>query len=212
MSVLELWRGVHPNPGPSTNPLWRKCYLWVISLAGAGISVAVLAAALAPSPGNHLQPLGGILGTVGLLFSVWVGWYAHCVPMDWGYTGTPPIGIERARERIRTRERSRKLFLKDPQLASELGIGRPDLLRTFDDGGLVDVNQVPASSLSSLPGVDVQLAERIVALRQDVGGFSSANEVEFDIGSPARTARPCSRVHDLSVEVGRGAGRRSEVR
>lgn len=120
MQAQELWRRIGRNPGPSLHPLWRKSYLWVISLAGAGISIALLAAALAPSPGNHVQPIGGVLGTAGLFFSIWVGWYAHCVPMG-------EETIEDAKSRIRARERSLRLLEKNPRLASELAIGRPDL-------------------------------------------------------------------------------------
>lgn len=81
MKFHQAWVQVRPHPGPSLHPIWRKSYLWLISLASAGAFIALLAAALAPSPGNHVQPIGGILGTAGLLFSIWIGWYAHCVPM-----------------------------------------------------------------------------------------------------------------------------------
>jgi hypothetical protein len=44
-------------------------------------------------------------------------------------------------------------------LAAELRIGRPDLPRHFDDGGLIDVNTVPAQVLSRLPGLRPEEAE-----------------------------------------------------
>ncbi len=177
VQVLELLRKIKPNPGPSLHPVWRKSYLWIISLAGAGISVAVLAAALAPSPGNHVQPLGGVLGIAGLLFSLWTGWYAHFVPL-----GHPTIGD--AKSRIRARQRSLRMLERDPKLSSELGIGRPDLPRRFDDGGLVDVNHVPASVLTTLPGIDVTLAEEIVRMREHLGSFDSTADVEIVLNLP----------------------------
>lgn len=70
-----------PQPTPSRYPVWRKIYLWLISLAGAGICIGVLAASLAPSPGNKYEPVGGILGSLGLLFAAWIGWYAHRVSL-----------------------------------------------------------------------------------------------------------------------------------
>ena len=38
-------------------------------------------------------------------------------------------------------------------LAQELKIGRPDLPRDYDDGGLVDVNHVPAAILAARLGL-----------------------------------------------------------
>src|SRR5690606_39982870 len=38
-------------------------------------------------------------------------------------------------------------------LAKRLAIGRPDLPRQFDDGGLIDLNHAPEHVLTSLPGV-----------------------------------------------------------
>ena len=71
-----------PQPKPSRYPVWRKTYLWLISLAGMIGCVALLAAALVPSPGNDYNPLGGILGSFGLLISAWIGWYAHRIPVN----------------------------------------------------------------------------------------------------------------------------------
>ncbi|WP_214371319.1 hypothetical protein [Pseudonocardia sp. H11422] len=41
------------------------------------------------------------------------------------------------------REDARRLAASDPQMARELRIGRPDLPRSYDDGGLVDLNSAP---------------------------------------------------------------------
>ena len=71
-----------PHPQPSRYPIWRKTYLWLISITGLIGCVVTLASALAPSPGHNYQPVGGVLGTLGLLFSGWIGWYAHRVPLD----------------------------------------------------------------------------------------------------------------------------------
>lgn len=72
---------------------------------------------------------------------------------------------------------------RNPRLADELGIGRPDLRRNFNDGGLLDVNHVRESYLPHLPGVNQDLAARIVGHRQSVGGFHTAGDLEvtFDV-------------------------------
>jgi hypothetical protein len=77
---------------------------------------------------------------------------------------------------LRQRERrrlSREILTADPALARTLAIGRPDLDRTFADGGLIDVNQVPAWVLADLPGLDSELAQRIVDARTHLDGLRS---------------------------------------
>jgi hypothetical protein len=141
--------------------------------------IALLAAALAPAGKNHFQPAGAVAGVFGLMLSAWVGWYAHAIPL--ADADTKP-----ARARMRARERALRILREDPKLATELKIGRPDLTRDFDDGGLVDVNQVPASVLTTLDGIDGGLAERIVSVRKSVGEFDSTGDLESVLDLPPK--------------------------
>jgi hypothetical protein len=154
------------------NPRARKTLLWFYSIAGSLGSIALIAAALAPSPGQHVRPIGGIGGFAGLFFSIWLGWRAHLVEL-------PQRTVESAKDRIRSRGRALKIVKTNPVLATELRIGRPDLIRKFDDGGLVDVNHVPATILQTLPGISTELAVRIVATRKSVGGFDARGDLEI---------------------------------
>jgi Helix-hairpin-helix motif len=96
-----------------------------------------------------------------------------------------PAYVEALRRHAR-RERARALVVDNPALAAELHVGRPDLDREFDDGGLVDVNEVPAATLATLPGFTSELAESVVRARQRVGGrFFSAEELVVHGGVPA---------------------------
>ena len=79
---------------------------------------------------------------------------------------------------------SLRLLERNPWLASELAIGRPDLPRRFDDGGLVDVNHVLASVLASLSAVDIAMAERIVTMREHIGSYDSTADVEIVLDLP----------------------------
>ncbi|GAA0491264.1 hypothetical protein Ade02nite_22840 [Paractinoplanes deccanensis] len=63
------------------------------------------------------------------------------------------------------REQSRLFATLDPRRARTLGIGRPDLARRFDDGGLIDINHVPAAALPHLTKLAPKTAERIAAAR-----------------------------------------------
>ncbi len=144
----------------------RKVGLILLGVTGIAICIAVLAASLAPSPGQSYRPIGGVLGSLGLLVSVWFIWVAYRTV------------ISESKARIRLRQKARRIVRKNPQLATELGIGRPDKFRDFDDGGLIDVNHVPAAYLLHLPGINQALASRIAAIRQSIGGFDTSGDME----------------------------------
>ncbi len=82
------------------------------------------------------------------------------------------------------RRQARELARTDPALARELGIGRPDQHRQYDDGGLVDVNHATVEALELLPGVTRELAERIDRARVELGHFTSAEELSATAGLP----------------------------
>jgi hypothetical protein len=75
------------------------------------------------------------------------------------------------------RRKAREQAARDPLLARELRIGRPDLPRQYDDGGLIDLNHAPGPAMTVLNGVTPEIAERIVSMREHVGCFSSAEEL-----------------------------------
>ena len=79
-------------------------------------------------------------------------------------------------ERLRERERARRLARDRPALAQEIGIGRPDLPNA-QDAGLIDINNAPAGVLARLPGVDDVLASKIVEAREGSHGFSSIEDL-----------------------------------
>ena len=83
---------------------------------------------------------------------------------------------ENARERLSDRKHALKLAHENPALAQEMGIGRPDK-RGAVDGGLVDMNNASVAALEKLPGIDDQLATRIVEARAQIGGFSSLEDL-----------------------------------
>ncbi|MGW5261815.1 ComEA family DNA-binding protein [Microbispora sp. NPDC004025] len=89
-----------------------------------------------------------------------------------------------AQQRRALRQQARELAEHDPVMARELRIGRPDLPRQYDDGGLVDVNHAPASVIAGLPGLTPALADQIVRVRDQVGGFVSAEDVSAAASLP----------------------------
>jgi hypothetical protein len=76
------------------------------------------------------------------------------------------------------RRRAHEIVDRDPLMARELAIGRPDLpRRRFQDGGLVDLNCAPAALISTTCGLTPEQAEAIVTARQHLGSFTNVDEV-----------------------------------
>ncbi len=89
---------------------------------------------------------------------------------------------DRAEDRLDAREEARRLVREDPARAIEMGVGRPD--RDGFAGGLVDLNNAPASVIEELSGVSREQAERIVVMREEVGGFSSLEDLAHVLDLP----------------------------
>ncbi len=102
------------------------------------------------------------------------------MPRPAGDSNARAVAAASARRDLR--QRAREQAAEDLLIARELRIGRPDLPRHYDDGGLVDVNHVPAQTLTALRGVTPQVAEHIVAVRERVGAFTSAEELAATAG------------------------------
>ncbi|NEA30941.1 helix-hairpin-helix domain-containing protein [Streptomyces sp. SID13031] len=75
------------------------------------------------------------------------------------------------------RNQARHIAATEPTRARALGIGRPDLPRQFDDGGLIDVNDAPVDLLDTLPGITGRQAAAIVASRTQQGRFRLVDEL-----------------------------------
>ncbi|WP_116023568.1 ComEA family DNA-binding protein [Thermomonospora umbrina] len=129
---------------------------------------------------------GGALAGLGMLLmmTLWITGTVHAFGVR--STVYPPAtprdrvnqhAIHVAKYRRTLREEARSLVAEDPELAHELCIGRPDLSRVYDDGGLIDVNHVPPFVLASLPGMTPELVERITGDRQENGPFVSVEEL-----------------------------------
>jgi hypothetical protein len=82
-----------------------------------------------------------------------------------------------ARDRIERRKDARHLLQTDPDLAREMRIGRPDMPREYDDGGLVDVNHVPGTVLATQLGLTQGEVTDVLGARDKLGKFASADEL-----------------------------------
>jgi hypothetical protein len=95
-------------------------------------------------------------------------------------TAGPPSGNQQAMASVeqarRKRDEARKLAVKDPMMARELGIGRPESNHGYDDGGLLDLNVATAEQLSSVCGLPRDVAEEVVASRAALGHFEHVED------------------------------------
>lgn len=97
------------------------------------------------------------------------------------------------------RERARTLARTDPAEALRRGVGRPDLAGS-DHGWVVDVNHAPAAVLETLPGVEPDLARRIVAARGSIGLASSIDDLGLMLDLDHRTVERL-RATAVAVEI-----------
>ncbi len=161
---------------------------WALGLAAAGyaaVSGFVVWGGAWNSDGNVQINLG-----VVAVLLLWGGSTAHALAIRRSlFFGDEPEddAILAAKERLRRRDESRRIVATDPRLAKELRIGRPDQPSSYDDGGLVDVNHVPAHYLSGLGLIGPDLALRIVEARDLVGGFDNRSDLEAVLGLDPRS-------------------------
>jgi hypothetical protein len=195
-----------PGPPPAAIPsgyIWALCPLLTL---GAGTPFSFLYAALrfkswqlgatavgygaawgaVVASGFLIHPVISVLAWVLL----WIGGSVHAFAIR---EDIYPRTTDRLREQVNERalaaaksrqelrRRAREIATREPAVAHELRIGRPDLARTFDDGGLIDVNHAPPPTLALLPGLTGEVLERVVEVRaKKQGGFVSAEELGVD--------------------------------
>lgn len=78
-------------------------------------------------------------------------------------------------EARRRREEARRIAVRDPMMARELGIGRPSLNK-YDDGGLLDLNLATEDELESTAGLTPTAARSVVEAREAIGRFLTVDD------------------------------------
>jgi len=148
-------------------------------LAWAAVYAAMLVAYLViDATAQHNNAAAAAAAAIGLL--AWIGGGAHAFAIGDDAVrrirGRTDPALDAARMRIERRAEGRKLLAKQPVLAKEIGLGRPDIPGA-DDYGLVDVNHASPEALARMPGITDQMAQHIVRERAQAGGFSSVEDL-----------------------------------
>jgi DNA uptake protein ComE-like DNA-binding protein len=156
--------------------------LWI----GFGAAYALVAAAaiVVTSLDDNTVGLEDDLGYLAM-FAGWGIGIAHSFALRKTYLRRIDLLDDPALQAARiARERqayARELAQRDPQLARQAQIGRSG---GFDEAGIVDVNHARVEDLADLPRIDAATARRIVAVREDLGGFSSLEDLGMTMDLP----------------------------
>lgn len=192
-------------------PLWgaltetedRRFRRSMFVVTGVVAALTILAFVLVGiAPQDEEDTPTGVLGNLGgvCLLALWLGGIGM---MAWllvrhsrGDARDSLPGVRAERERSRLRQQYRELALQDPALASRIGLGRPDLARNFDDGGLVDLNNVARDQLLRTLPLTPEESARVADARDMLGRFVSVEEV----GSYAVLADPAiERLREVAI-------------
>ncbi len=167
----------------------RDLWYWAAGLTGGNVISWILMAS-GPSNADESTALQTVGATIAMVLAV-VGTIQAFRTREAVFgssrpaaadpsTGTQPVldpAIANSLAARKRRQESVALSIKDPSLARDLRIGRPDLSRQYYDGGLVDVNHVPEAVLVSHLGLTRDQARTVIAARDHLGGFASTNEL-----------------------------------
>ena len=163
-------RGLRPRP-------WRSSSRWARPGSDTAPTAAVGLFIIAPWPGARRRTRLAVPALPG------VTWWGPAPSVR----QRNQAALAAARDRLERSKEARHLVATNPALARDLRIGRPDLPREYDDGGLVDVNHVPVAVFSSGLGLTPIEARDVLAARDKLGRFVSAEELcEYTQLSPDR--------------------------
>lgn len=88
-----------------------------------------------------------------------------------------PAGAAEELARRRQRDEYRRLVNRDVNLARTMGVGRPDLKRNFDDGGLLDLNALSFEALTTFGQMSATEARQVVEARERRGRLSAVEDI-----------------------------------
>jgi hypothetical protein len=107
-------------------------------------------------------------------------------------------GVSEQLARRDLRQQYRQLVGRDPALAASMHVGRPDLVRDYADGGLIDITSRPADGLERYAGMSAAEAAEVLRARAQLGRLAGLNELEAFSSLSQSTL---TRLHDIAVFV-----------
>ncbi len=190
---LWVWMPVWSMGILSCVPFFRRALLtrrrndWLVTtgyLAATVVGLVLVGLGGDSSKPNASPNALGYIGTVMVLVLM-AGGAVHVSTLyrqpDAAGSGTQrernAAAVSEATQAARRRAEARRIAEINPVMARDLKIGRPDLPRTYDDGGLIDVNRASPELLARILGWTLAETAGIVAARERAGGFSGLPEL-----------------------------------
>ncbi|RYB94801.1 hypothetical protein EUA93_10835 [Nocardioides oleivorans] len=190
--AAPLWAA---NRRPYDKTFRKRMHMLAAGLGAASLLAFVLVGSspedATGSPTGAASDVGGTL----LLLTIAAG---VAVVLIFRKPQVALAGTQSVLMRRDTRDRYRALVEKDRPLARSMRVGRPDVTRDYDDGGLLDVNSAPSYTLAEHGGISSAQADKLVEVRGQLGRYVSMDEVlaYVDLPDPAAT-----RLRDVAVFV-----------
>ena len=155
----------------------RRARDWAV-FAGYLVTSIVVAVLMSISgPADAVSATAGTLAMVVMVVGGVHAFIAFRPTPEANGSLTSEQALTAARARMHRRQHARELAEHNPVLARDLRIGRPDVPHEYDDGGLVDVNQVPGQVLAACLGLTPAESAAVAAARDQLGRFSSPEEL-----------------------------------
>lgn len=181
--VPPLWAA---RQRPHDAPFRKRMHTAAAVLGGLTIVGAVLLSAgdtdAEGSPTGFIGGLGSAVVIINLILAVTLA----IMVRDTTPTAEP-AGVAEARSRRQLRQQYRQIATEDPSLARSMHIGRPDISCNLDDGGLLDLNTLPVDQLEQHAGLSAAEAARVAQAREQLGRFTSIDEVALYAELPDAT-------------------------
>jgi len=211
-----------PAPGRRRAPLWLRLLLvavpvltfgaatcaaialfaalrrsWWLALAAAGyLAVFAVGASVLGDEGS-MTPTDDALFALNLVITIFGGMVHLAVLM---FAAPPNRPSRLTLDTVAKRSLARQLVIEFPAAAQLLAVGRPDMPRALDDGGLIDVNAVSFAVLSGLPGVGPQQAQHLITDRELNGPYDEPGDL---VSREVLPATVVARLSDVLVAVPR---------
>ena len=168
--------------GLSFAGLHAKRPLWVAFgvMYGLIAAVSIVVTELDEDTNGTVDDLGFLLMFIG-----WGAGIAHSFVIRKAYLRRMAIledpALQAAQVSSERQAYARELVRRNPELARQAQIGRRG---GFDEGGVVDVNHAPVEDIADLPRINPATARRVVAVREELGGFSSLEDFGMTMDLP----------------------------
>jgi hypothetical protein len=152
----------------------RSWFGWAALYAVAAYAGLVMT--IAGEEDGDLDGAGSLLMVITWIAGIVHGFFARIEFARRLRAPAAPSALDRARATIAERREAQALVAREPEVALQMGVGRPDVPGA-EHMHVVDVNRAGLRALAGLPGVDDARAAEIARAREEIDGFKSVEDL-----------------------------------